>query len=178
MGNAFKIIIFITALVSLTACATAQFIPGGRDGYLINDVPFFAQEEYQCGPASLASVLHYWNVHDSPEEIGAAVFSRSALGTLTVDMALYAERKGLRAEQLRGSMELLKESINSGHPPIVLVDYGISVIQRNHFMVVTGYSGDGVIVHSGKSSNKFLPEKSFLASWEKTNYWMLLIKKP
>jgi ABC-type bacteriocin/lantibiotic exporter with double-glycine peptidase domain len=145
---------------------------------LIEYVPFYPQEDYQCGPASLASVLAYWDSNADPDEIAREIFSKSARGTLTIDMILYAQRKGFHAVQVKGSIESLRNSIDSRFPLIVLVDYGISVFQRNHFMVITGYTNDGVIVHSGKSRNKFLPEKTFLAAWKKTDYWALLIKKP
>jgi predicted double-glycine peptidase len=157
---------------------TAQQIPQTHDMHVISDVPFFPQEDYQCGPASLASVLTYWGIHNAPDEIGREIFSKSARGTLTIDMMLYTQKKGLYVEQFKGTMEALRNSVDSGNPLIVLVDYGISVFQKNHFMVVTGYNDHGVIVHSGQSQNKFLPEKDFMAAWKKTAYWTLLIKKP
>jgi ABC-type bacteriocin/lantibiotic exporter with double-glycine peptidase domain len=144
---------------------------------MIFDVPFYPQEDYQCGPASLASVLNFWNVHADPEEIGREIFSKSARGTLTIDMMLYAQRKGLHVEQFKGSMEAVRSSVESGHPLIVLVDYGKTIFQMNHFMVVTGYTSEGVIVHSGRIQNKFLNESEFMSTWKKTDYWTLLIKK-
>lgn len=172
-----KTIMALIALIPHVACVTSPYAPQAGDGRVIHDVPFYPQEEFQCGPAALASVLTYWNVRADPDEIGREIFSKAARGTLTIDMVLYAQRKGLHAEQLKGDMELLKRAIDSEQPPIVLVDYGISVFQRNHFMVVTGYSRDGVIVHSGGSPNKFLSLKSFLGAWERTGYWTLLIKR-
>jgi predicted double-glycine peptidase len=168
----------ITALLLISSCVTVQEIPQTHDMHLISDVPFFPQEDYQCGPASLASVLTYWGIHNTPDEIGRQIFSTSARGTLTIDMMFYAQERGLFAEQFKGSMGAVRNSVDSGHPLIVLVDYGISLFQMNHFMVVTGYSNRGVIVHSGRFQNKFLPEKDFLAAWKKTDYWSLLIKKP
>lgn len=144
---------------------------------MIRDVPFYPQEDYQCGPASMASVLSYWNVRAEPDDIGKEIFSKSARGTLTIDMILYAKKNGFYAEQSKGSMEQLKNSVDSGYPIIVLVDYGISVFQINHFMVVTGYNNDGVIVHSGKFPNRFISQKDFLSAWKKTDYWTLLIRK-
>jgi ABC-type bacteriocin/lantibiotic exporter with double-glycine peptidase domain len=162
----------------LSACATAHHTSQQKDVYMIPDVPFYPQEEYQCGPASLASVLGYWGAGADQDDIAREIFSRSARGTLTIDMILYAKRKGFHAEQFKGSMEKLRGSLDAGYPLIVLVDYGVSVIQINHFMVVTGYTNDGVIVHSGKTPNKFLHEKDFLSSWKKTGYWTLLIRRP
>lgn len=157
---------------------TIQEIPKTQDAQMILNVPFFPQEEYQCGPASLASVFNYWEVQADPGEIGKEIFSKSARGTLTIDMMLYAQKKGFYAEQFKGSLEILRSFIDSGIPLIVLVDFGMSVFQMNHFMVVTGYTNDGLIVHSGKSQNKLLTETTFLSMWEKTHYWTLMIKKP
>jgi predicted double-glycine peptidase len=145
---------------------------------MIPDVPFYPQQEYQCGPAALTSVLTYWGAHADPDEIGREIFSPSARGTLTIDMMLYAKKMGFHAEQVKGSLEALRHSVDSGYPLIVMVDYGFSVLQVNHFMVVIGYDNNGVIVHSGKSPNKFIPQEDFLSTWRKTDYWTLLIKKP
>jgi ABC-type bacteriocin/lantibiotic exporter with double-glycine peptidase domain len=168
----------IIVLFLIASCTTTQNITQTQDIQMIHDVPFYPQEDYQCGPASIASVMGYWNVHVDPDEIGKEIFSKSAGGTVTIDMMLYAEKKGFHVDQLKGSMEILKNSVDSGYPIIVLVDYGMSVIQINHFMVVTGYSNGGVIVHSGKFPNRVISQKDFLSAWKKTDYWSLLIKKP
>jgi predicted double-glycine peptidase len=178
LKNVLSFICSITALLLVSTCMTVQQIPETKDMHLIRDIPFFPQEDYQCGPASLASVLTYWGIHNTPDEIGREIFSKSARGTLTIDMILYTQKKGLHIEQFKGTMEALRNYVDSEYPLIVLVDYGISLFQMNHFMVVTGYSNSGIIVHSGQFQNKFLPENDFLASWKKTDYWTLLIKKP
>jgi predicted double-glycine peptidase len=143
----------------------------------IGNVPFYPQEEYQCGPASLAGVLNYWGVRGTPEQVAKEVFSSSVKGTLTLDMVLYAQKKGMDATLYAGTMEDLKKNIDSGFPVIVLVDYGVSLYQANHFMVVIGYSENGILANSGRVQNKFIPEKDFLRTWEKTRCLTLLIKK-
>lgn len=146
---------------------------------LIERVPFFPQEEFQCGPASLASVLNFQGVSVTPDEVARAIYSKSAGGTLDIDMALYAQSRGLEASQYRGGPDDLKEKIDSGMPLIVLVDYGFSVLQVNHFMVVIGYSDDGVVVHSGRQKSQFIPLDDFMKSWKRTGYWTLSItRKP
>jgi len=178
LKNPLSFIFSITALLLVSSCMTAQQIPQTHDMHVISDVPFFPQEDYQCGPASLASILTFWNIHTEPDEIGREIFSKSARGTLTIDMMLYAQKQGLHVQQFKGGIDALRNYVDSGYPLIVLVDYGISLFQMNHFMVVIGYTNDGVIVHSGKTPKKFLHEKDFLSSWKKTDYWTLLIKKP
>ncbi|OGW58285.1 MAG: hypothetical protein A2Z09_00155 [Nitrospirae bacterium RBG_16_43_8] len=144
---------------------------------MISNIPFHAQEDYQCGPASLASVMNYWKKDVTPDDIAREIYSKSAKGTLDIDMVIYPQRKGLIAEQYSGGMKDLKKNIDSGYPLIVLVDYGFWAFQLNHFMVVVGYNEDGVIVNSGKDKGNFISEADFIKTWEKTKFWTLLIKE-
>jgi len=163
----------------LLSCAAVGSVnrPESRDNRMIRDVPFHAQETYQCGPASLAGVMNYWKIDVTPDDIAEEIYSKSAKGTLNMDMVIYPQKKGLLAEQYSGNMKDLKKNIDSGYPLIVLVDYGFWVFQSNHFMVVVGVDQDGIIANSGKDKGKFIPEEDFIKTWEKTKFWTLLIKK-
>ena len=170
-------IIFLLIAFILTSCVTARDIPESGANHMIRDVPFYPGEDNQCGPVSLAGVLNYWGVPVTPEEIAGDVFSASAGGTLNIDMVIYPQKKGLHAEQYTGSMDDIRKNIDRGYPLIVLVDYGFSFFQRNHFMVIVGYNEDGVIVNSGDKREKMIPLDNFLRTWRRTNFWTLLIKK-
>ena len=58
---------------------------------------------------------------------------------------------------------------------MVLVDYGFSVYQRNHFMVVKGYGERTLVVNSGRQENQLIKDEEFLKTWKKTGSWMLLV---
>ena len=145
-------------------------------GVLIEKVPFFAQETYQCGPASLAGVLNFWGLPITPAEIAEEVFSSSARGTLGIDLALYAQKKGFQSDFYRGNPEDLRRQIDSGRPVIVLVDYGFWVYEKGHFMVVVGYNNDGFIANSGASRMKFIANDDFTGPWRKAGFWALVIR--
>jgi hypothetical protein len=166
----------LVMLFFLCSCSTVDVQLDSKP-ILINKVPFYPQDDYQCGPASLAGVLNYWGVSVTPDDVAKDIYSASARGTLNIDMLLYVNKKGLYALQYIGSWEDLKKKINDKYPLIVLVDYGFSVYQANHFMVVVGYNGDGVVVNSGKTEHMFIDKEKFLKAWERTNYWTLLIKQ-
>lgn len=166
---------FLCVALLLHACAAPPVDVRPESGRFLEKVPFFPQEAYQCGPASLASVLNYWGLRTTPEEIAEEIFSRGARGTLNLDMVLYVQRKGLKANQDRGSPESLKRNIDAGRPIIVMVDLGVWVVRQGHFMVVIGYAEEGVIVHSGREERKFIPWSPFLKSWEKTKFWTLVV---
>jgi len=162
-------------LLLLFSCAGLSPNRESKTARLIINVPFYPQEDYQCGPASLAGALNYWGFNIFPGEIAAEIYSPHAKGTLDVDMVFYAERKGFGAGQYRGSLEDLKSNIDSNRPLVVLVDDGFWVYEKAHFMVVVGYDAGGVIVNSGKEQNLFIPLGHFLRSWERTKFWTLRI---
>lgn len=168
------------ALVTFAAffhCACAYHGKSDTPGNLhhITSVPFFDQEDYQCGPSALASVLNFQGVHVLPEEIAQEIFSTNVRGTFMFDMLIYAQKKGLYAKQYRGNIENLKENIIKNQPPIILVNFGNSLFQENHFMVVTGYSDNGFIVQSGNKRNEHISLGKFQHIWNNANNWTLLI---
>ncbi len=170
------ITVLATCFFILMSCTTKYKPIDFADAVMIENIPFFSQDEYQCGPASLAAVLNYWGVKVSPEEIAEEIYSKSARGTLDIDILLYAQKNGLNALQYSGDIGDLRENIKSGLPVVVLVDYGFYVYQANHFMVVVGFNKKGVFVNSGREREKFIPEEDFIKSWKRTDFWTLLIK--
>ncbi|MFB3926866.1 MAG: C39 family peptidase [Syntrophales bacterium] len=174
----FSVYSFLTVLIvlNLVSCTAAVQSVKPGEGHIIPGVPFYPQEAFQCGPASLASVLNYRGVKITPDEIASEIFSKSARGTLDFDLVLYAQKKGLRTRQYRGSIADLRRNIESGNPVIVLVDYGFLVYQINHFMVVVGYTKDGIIVNSGSGRMKFMPLEEFMTPWDRAKNWSLLIE--
>jgi predicted double-glycine peptidase len=168
---------FLLTIAFLCSCAAVPSVRDSGPSRRIENVPFYPQEIFQCGPASLAAVLNYWGISVSPEQIADEVYSRSAKGTLNVDLVFYAQRMGLKAGHYRGSLEDLKRKIDFGFPLVVMVDDGFWVYEQNHFMTVLGYDGAGVVVHSGKEKGKHIPLDSFLKSWKRAGYWTLLVTK-
>lgn len=163
------------ALTCVSSCAATPHLNGVKSLHLIKDVPFFPQETYQCGPASLAGVLNYWGTPVSPDEITIEIFSPSAKGTLNIDMVLYAQKRGLKADSYQGSVKDLKEKIDSGFPLIVMVDYGLGVVRQNHFMVVVGHDENSIIANSGKERLKSISMEGFINSWKRAKFWTLWI---
>jgi hypothetical protein len=175
------VILVLFSLAGASACSTvnsrasAPFEPSPTT-VLIQNIPFYPQEDFQCGPASLAGVLNYWKTPVTPVDISREIFSASAKGTFTIDMLLYAQKKGLDAIDYIGGMEDLKVKVSQGYPVVVLVDNGFYVYQAEHFMVVVGYNNEGVIVNSGRLEKVLIKEDAFLKSWKRTKYWTLWIK--
>jgi ABC-type bacteriocin/lantibiotic exporter with double-glycine peptidase domain len=144
------------------------------------ELPFYRQSDYQCGPSALASVINYWNrkaglPEISLQEIIDSIYSQGARGVLGIDLEIYARKKGFDTIQKSGTVEELKAFINEGIPPIILVSYGFSVYQLDHFMVVKSYNEKGIIVNS-KKPDQFISYKELSRIWKRAGYWMLVIK--
>ena len=147
---------------------------------IIPDVPFFAQEQYQCGPASLAGVLRHMGLtgaQATPDGIAEAIFRPGMHGTLSLDLALYPRTLGLSSRWYDGSVADLMAAVDSGQPRIVMVDHGYGPVSTYHFMVVVGYAPDAVIVNSDRTPLQRLPWASFLRTWDRTDRWTLEVRR-
>lgn len=170
-----KLAILIFIIYLCPSCARPIIHTSFSDSKNIGNVPFYPQVAHQCGPASLAGVLNFWGINVSPDEIASEIYSPNAKGTLTIDMVLYAKKMGMNATTYKGNLVDIKEKINSGYPIIVLVDLGFWIFKKHHFMVITGYNNDSIIVNSGREQQKYISQRDFLKKWKKTNYWTILI---
>lgn len=141
----------------------------------IEGVPFFPQSQYQCGPSALAGILNYYGEAVSADEISGDIYRKDIRGTVSLDLALYPRKRGFSSEWYIGSIEEIEKAIANGRPIIVMVDKGVGPVKAYHFMVITGYTPDGLIVNSGKSRRKVIPRRLFLHQWEKTSNWTLLV---
>ncbi len=145
----------------------------------LNAVPFYPQKEYQCGPASLAMVLSWSGLQISPDELTPQVYTPSLKGSLQPAMIAAARRQGRVAYPIRGAHVLLQE-IAAGHPVIVLQNLGLSWIPVWHYAVVIGYDFDAdvIILHSGVTSQKNTPLRTFENTWARGDHWGLLVLSP
>jgi predicted double-glycine peptidase len=180
-GRLFILFALASLCVTMSSCVTPPVVQ--REGTVsIEGMPFFKQDAYQCGPAALAMVIDYWyektgkGPRVTPEQIVPDIYSPTARGVLGMDLAIYARKQGFATREFSGTVEELKALVDERIPPLILVDFGFSLYQVNHFVVVIGYNRDGVIVTSGQHENQFIREGELTRIWRKTGNWTLVIK--
>jgi hypothetical protein len=152
--------------------------PSGADLTRVPDVPFYAQEEYQCGPAALAMAMTWSGVRVAPGDLTAEVYTPASHGSIQPDMITAARRHGRMAYVIHGGDRLSAE-INAGNPVVVLQNLGLSWYPVWHYAVVTGLDRDTgeVLLNSGTTRSKRTPWRVFENTWG-PDFWGLLVLPP
>jgi hypothetical protein len=145
----------------------------------LKSVPFFPQEDYQCGPAALATVLSHGGVPVTPEPLVSQVYLPSRQGSLQIEMLATPRRYGRVSYQLAPRYPDLLREVASGNPVIVLQDVGPMFTQW-HYAVVNGfdYPSGTVWLRSGTRPRQAMPFTAFERSWMKSSYWAMVVTPP
>ena len=155
-------------LVSLAVAAqTATF--------QLKGVPFVAQAREQCGPAALSSVLAFHGVELAPEAIAKTTYNEKLKGSLITDLENFARGLAFQTRSDRGTVEELTEYIRAGKPVIALVDLGRWFVSQPHYIVLFGYSPEGLVAHDGIKASRLFPYPDFEKMWEKMGRTYLLV---
>jgi hypothetical protein len=176
--------VFVCAL--LTACATPQVtqlrqsgnVPGQQVAAL--EVPFFAQKEYECGPAALAMVLVAAGVDVTPDALVEQVYLPARKGSLQVEMLAATRRRGLLAYTLQPQLKDLLQEVAAGHPVLVFQNVSLPVYPVWHYAVVTGYDlqRNQITLHSGETERLEMSLFTFERTWARGGYWAMLALTP
>ncbi|MBU2712378.1 PA2778 family cysteine peptidase [Zooshikella harenae] len=146
----------------------------------LNQVPFFPQEEYQCGPAALATVLAYWQVPVTPNDLVSNVYVPDKQGSFQVEMVATARQYGMLAYPLNKDFQNLLQEIEQGFPILVFLNLGLDWYPQWHFAVVVGYdlANKELILRSGTEKRYRMPFETFANTWARGRYWAMAILPP
>ena len=145
----------------------------------IRRVPFYPQEQYYCGPASLAMALAWSGLSLTPDEVAAQVYTPGRQGTFAPDIIAAARRNGRLAVEVRELDDVLAE-LAAGHPVIVFQNLRLSVFPQWHFAVAIGYDLNErqLILRSGTTERMVMPLDAFENTWRRAEYWALVVLPP
>ena len=173
---------FACLLFLLHGCGPKRFeeIRPGLDtrGHYIDQVPFYHQTAFACGPAALATVLAYQQFDVDLEALTREIVIPKLAGTLPMDMERAAKARGLRTTTAHGDRDLLLTSIKRDRPVICLLDLGLGPVKQPHYVVITGFDdGNGLfIMHDGATPDRTMSYEQFDAYWSRAGKWMLVVE--
>lgn len=146
----------------------------------IKEVPFFAQEEYECGPAALAMVLQTAGVPVLPEQLVEQVYLPGRKGSLQIELLAASRRNGLPAYLLQPKLEALLREVAAGNPVLVLQNLSLAFYPVWHYAVVIGFDRDRnrISLRSGRSERLDMSLFTFERTWARGEYWAMVALSP
>lgn len=181
--------VFFACLVALAGgCASIvpqsaklhdEGMPEGLPKHVeLKEVPFFPQDEYQCGPAALATLLASYGVSVTPEQLVPEVYLPARKGSLQVEMLAASRRHGRISYQLAPRFEDLLRELAAGNPVIVLWDQ--SPVGGWHYAVAVGYDFDAgeLFLRSGENERQVVSFPLHEFMWLRSGYWAMVAMPP
>ena len=123
------------------------------------------EEDYSCGSAAIATLLTFhYQQPTSYREVMDAMYSKGDQakirreGFSLLDMKLYLENRGYRADGFKVSLDKL---IETKTPAIALIrDNGF-----NHFVVIKGIHDNKMLIGDPALGTRLIPRKEFESKW-------------
>ncbi len=168
------------AIVALAGCSSHTSITQSGHVVELDDVPFFAQEKYQCGPAALATLLVNSGVDITPEELVAAVYVPDRKGSFQPELKAAARTYNRVPYEPDPNLETLLAEIDAGNPVLVLQNFWFDWFPKWHYAVVVGYDPQAqtVILRSGTQERRVEKLDAFVRTWSGGDNWALLTLRP
>nr|WP_272871521.1 PA2778 family cysteine peptidase [Ruegeria lacuscaerulensis] len=167
----------------MVACTQAQRqVPSQVDApprAVVTDVPLIKQNEFHCGPASLAMVFQWAGLDVTQTDVAAQSFTPGAKGTYLADMVGAARRHEMLAVRLSTLEEVLDE-VAAGNPVIIFQNLGLKWAPRWHYAVVVGYdlNSDEITLHSGQHERMTMDLRLFMRTWQRGDNWAMAVLPP
>jgi tetratricopeptide (TPR) repeat protein len=146
----------------------------------LEEVPFYAQQKYQCGPAALATVINFYQQSTSPEQLLPMVYIPQLKGSLQAEMLAAVRQYKLLAIEQDGQLTSILSEVAAGHPVLVLQNLGYNFYPFWHYAVIVGYdlTNQQLIMRSGEIKRLVRPFSVFERTWERSNYWSVVVVPP
>jgi len=178
----------LALILTMSACVSApqsaalreQHVTLSRAPVLLSQVPFFAQELYQCGPAALATVLQTSGAQATPEQLVPLVYVPARQGSFQVEMIAAARSHGRMVHVIAPALDALLTEVSAGNPVLVLQNLAMSWYPRWHFAVVKGFDLERgrITLNSGLHENYEMSMSTFERTWARADYWGILTLAP
>lgn len=158
-----------------------ESLPGaGPQTVEIVDAPFFPQEEYQCGPAALATMLGHSGLEIPPGALAPLVYLPRRKGSLQIELVAAARRYGRIPVVIAPKLTALVAELRAGRPVLVLQNLRLQTWPVWHYAVVVGYDAqsDVFVLRSGRTKRLQTPTAEFLGTWRLGGHWAVVTLVP
>jgi len=146
----------------------------------LTQTPFFPQEDYQCGPAALATILADAGLDIVPDDLVEKVYIPDRRGSLQIEMIAAARSLGRLPYVIDPDLGALMAELAAGRPVLVLQNLGFRIAPVWHYAVVAGYDveSDDFVLRSGLIERRLTPASKFISTWEGSDNWAMIALRP
>ena len=146
----------------------------------LTQVPFHPQEDFLCGPATLATVFNAAGVPATVESVTPLVYLPGREGSLQAEMLGATRRSGLVAYPLAPELESVLREVAAGTPVIVLLDFAFRFMPIWHYAVVVGYDleREKIILRTGPLERQEFRLGFFEYLWQDGGRWSMIALPP
>lgn len=146
----------------------------------LSAVPFHEQDDFLCGPASLAMVLNAAGVAASVESLTPLVYLPGRQGSLQAEMLGATRRNGLVAYSPPPQLASVLREVAAGMPVVALLNFGLRILPVWHYAVLVGYDleREELVLRSGSAPRRVVPIGLFEYLWQDGGHWAMLALPP
>lgn len=146
----------------------------------LTDTAFFPQKKYQCGPASLASVLQQSGVTITPDTLSRQIYLPERHGSLQLELIGATRRNDRIPYRLQPNLSAIARELQQHRPVLILQNLGLRSIPAWHYAVVIGIDPalSTITLHSGTTKNLSMDAGKFLRSWDLAERWGIVALRP
>ena len=183
-----RLLPLLAGLVILTACSTSSQVVRLTEAsparfplnVMLDEVPFYPQDAYQCGPAALATALQHSNVKTSVDELVTSVYIPARRGSLQLEMLAATRREGRIPYMIEPSLEALISEVSGGSPVLVFQNLGLEWLPQWHYAVVVGFDLEArtITLRSGTIKDYRINLSLFEKTWRRTGNWGFVVLAP
>lgn len=171
------------SLLLSSGCATrygVDHFPTLPPQHELSNIPFYPQQQYQCGPAALATALSWSGQTTSPETLTPQIYLPARQGSLQTELISATRRHQRIPYVIEPNLNQLLNELAAGNPVVVLQNLGLNWKPQWHYAVAIGYdlTANAIILRSGTTQRQLTPIGLFDRTWARSNRWGLLVLPP
>ena len=146
---------------------------------VLEDTPYYPQEDYQCGPAALAMLLSASGISVHPDDLTPYTYIPERKGSLQLELLAACRLHNRVPYVISPDISSLFFELKAGRPVLVLQNLGLNILPAYHYAVVIGMlPPDKIILHSGEKKRLTTDIDEFLITWKRAGNWGLVALKP
>jgi hypothetical protein len=154
--------------------------PAGLPRRVDLPVPFVAQDDSLCGPATLAMLLRAGGLSAEVGPLTEQVYLPGRGGSLQIEMLAATRRNGALAFVLAPQLTAVCTQLAAGTPVALLLNLALPWWPRWHYAVLTGYDLDTgrAWLHSGQTARAEWTLATLEHTWVRAGAWALVALPP